>query len=482
MRTSFARRLALGFALVALGGAVLTAVLVNLAFSSRFDAYLAEQRELREDALLAVLAGAYARGGGWDDDLLGVVTPTLVMAGSEISVRDRSGQQVWSLRDERVTPAELAVHRAMMGTGELAGARSRDVVVDGRTVGSAQLSVPSGAVPAADKALRDSVNRLLAVGSLAAALAALAAGLGVARQAARPIGALTSAAAAWTGGQRAARVPVTRTDELGDLARTFNALADTVEREDLVRRQFTASVAHELRTPLAVLRSQLEGAQDGVVAVDVRLLASLHDESLRLGRLVEDLEALTAADAAGFSLRKDAVRLDLLVERALQAAGPRLAARGLQVAVDLQPATVDGDEARLRQVLDNLLGNALKHVPEGGRLTVATHVGTEGVLLQVADDGPGFAPDEHESVLLRFRRGRGVTASGSGIGLAVVVELAQAHGGTVRLGRSSLGGALVAVQLPASAARASARRAVAAPRGGAPDHPVMAHREPTGRS
>lgn len=142
MRTAYAQRLALGFVLVALAGAVLTAVLVNVAFSSRFDAYLAEQRELREDALLTVLAGAYARGGRWDDDLLHAVTPTLVMAGGELSVRDLSGRTVWSLQDERVTPAELAVHRAMMGTGELTRARSRPVIVDGRTVGSAFLARP----------------------------------------------------------------------------------------------------------------------------------------------------------------------------------------------------------------------------------------------------------------------------------------------------------------------------------------------------
>ena len=463
MRTAFARRLALGFALVGLSAAVLTAVLVNLAVSSRFDAYLEDQRARREEALLAVLAGAYQRGGGWDDDLLSTVTPTLVMAGSEVAVRDRSGRQVWSLAEQGVGSAELRVHRAMMGTGELAGARSRPIVVAGAPVGSAVLSVPVGAVPAADRALRDSVNQLLAAGSLVAAGAALGVGIVVARRTARPVGVLTAAAAAWTAGERSARVPVVRTDELGELARTFNALADTVEREELVRRQFTASVAHELRTPLAVLRSQLEGAQDGVVRTDAHLVASLHDESLRMGRLVEDLAPLTAADAAGFALQRQAVRLDLLAQRALDAAAPRLLAHGLRVETSLQPVVVHADEARLRQVLDNLLGNALKYVPEGGRLTVATVVGADGAALEVGDDGPGFAPDEHESVLLRFRRGRGVTASGSGIGLAVVVELVQAHGGTVRLGRSALGGARVSVRLPAPVDVHSGTRAAVGP-------------------
>lgn len=297
--------------------------------------------------------------------------------------------------------------------------------------------------------MRASANRLLAAGSLAAATAALLVGLAVARHAARPIGALTSAAAAWTSGQRDARVPVTRTDELGDLARTFNALADTVEREDAVRRQFTASVAHQLRTPLAVLRSQLEGAQDGVVAVDSRLLASLHDESLRLGRLVEDLEVLTDADAAGFSLRREAVRLDTVARRALEAAGPRFHGHGLQVTADLQPAVVNGDEDRLRQVLDNLLTNALKYVPAGGTVRVGVGPDAGGVRLDVSDDGPGFPSVGREALLQRFRRGRGVSASGAGIGLAVVVELVQAHGGTVRLDTSRSGGALVTVRLPA---------------------------------
>ncbi len=447
MGTRFARRLAAGFALVGLAGAVLTAVLVNLAFSSRFDAYLAEQRTIREDALIAVLASGYSRTGGWDDDRLSALTPTLIMAGSQVTVRDLTGARVWSLADQQVDD-ELAMHRSMMGTGALAGVRTRPVVQAGQMIGSAELSVPVGALPAADQALRDSVNRLLAAGSLAAAAAALVVGIAVARRTARPVGDLTAAATAWTGGQRTARVPVRRSDELGQLATTFNALADTVAREDVVRSQFTASIAHELRTPLAVLRSQLEGAQDGVVATDDRLLASLHDESLRLTRLVEDLEALTAADAAGFALRLEPVRLDRLIERALDAAGPRLRDQGLCVQTSLEDVVIPGDEARLRQVLDNLLGNALKYVPVGGTVTVRVAWEGRGAVVQVADDGPGFDEGGGDEVFTRFVRGRDVTASGSGIGLAVVAELVRAHGGTCHAGTSFLGGALVTLHLP----------------------------------
>lgn len=448
MGTRFARRLAAGFALVGLAGAVLTAVLVNLAFSSRFDAYLAEQRTIREDAVIAVLASGYSRSGGWDDDRLSALTPTLVMAGSQVAVRDATGARVWSLTDQQVDDDELAVHRAMMGAGPLAGVRTRPVVLAGQMIGSAELSVPVGALPAADQALRDSVNRLLAAGSLAATIAALVVGIAVARRTARPVGDLTAAATAWTGGQRTARVPVRRSDELGQLATTFNSLADTVAREDVVRSQFTASIAHELRTPLAVLRSQLEGAQDGVVATDDRLLASLHDESLRLTRLVEDLETLTAADAAGFALRLEPVRLDRLIERALDAAGLRLRDQGLRVQTSLQDVVIPGDEARLRQIVDNLLGNALKYVPVGG--TVALRVAWEGrgAEVEIADDGPGFDEGGEDTVFTRFVRGRDVTASGSGIGLAVVAELMRAHGGTCQAGTSVLGGALVTLHLP----------------------------------
>ncbi len=451
MGTRFARRLAASFALVGLAGAVLTAVLVNVAFSSRFDAYLAQQRTIREDALIAVLASGYSRTGGWDDDRLTAVTPTLVMAGSQVSVRDAAGRQVWSLADEQVGDDELAVHRAMMGTGPLAGTRTRPVVLAGQAVGSAELSVPVGALPAADQALRDSVNRLLAAGSLAAGVAALVVGVAVARRTARPVGDLTATATAWTAGERSARAPVRRSDELGQLATTFNALADTVAREDVVRSQFTASIAHELRTPLAVLRSQLEGAQDGVVATDGRLLASLHDESLRLTRLVEDLETLTAADAAAFTLRLEPVRLDLLIGRAMDAANPRLRDHGLRVGTALEVAVVPGDEARLRQVLDNLLGNALKYVPVGGTLDVRLSTKGREAVIEIGDNGPGFDAGGGDEVFMRFVRGREVTASGSGIGLAVVAELVRAHGGTCQAGTSPLGGALVTVRLPVQA-------------------------------
>src|SRR3990170_4866115 len=150
------------------------------------------------------------------------------------------------------------------------------------------------------------------------------------------------------------------------MARAFNSMADTIEEEDRLRRAFAADVAHELRTPLAILRTQIEGIQDGVFEPAPAALASLHEETLRLSRLVADLETLASADAAGFSLDRRPVGLRPILEEASREFTGPAEAEGVRLEVDLEEATAFSDPTRVRQVVANLLSNALKFTPSGG--------------------------------------------------------------------------------------------------------------------
>jgi signal transduction histidine kinase len=292
------------------------------------------------------------------------------------------------------------------------------------------------------------VNRLLLLGGIAAGLLALGLGVLLARRATAPARELTRAARALASGDRSHRVAVEAADEFGEMAHAFNAMADAIEEEDRLRRAFAADVAHELRTPLAILRSQIEALQDGVEEPGPRALGSLHEETLRLARLVADLETLASAEAAGFSLERRPAPLRPLLEDAVREFAGPFDAADVRLEPRLDDVTADVDPVRIRQVVSNLLSNALKFTPPGG--IVRIELGREGgeAVLRVRDSGPGIPPDELPHVFDRFFRGRGARGRGSGIGLTVARELVLAHGGGIVVESEPGRGTTFTVRLP----------------------------------
>ncbi|MHB9858147.1 sensor histidine kinase [Streptomyces sp. YIM S03343] len=451
LRGRFARRLALAFAALGIGTAALTAVLVNAAFGDRFDDYLADQQHVRQQQLTALFTGAYERDGGWRTAALDRLAGTVEMSGSETELLDAHGRRIWSLADADVDSATLQMHRTMMGTGDLGSPTSLPVTVDGRRVGTLDVRVPQGAVPAVDKEFRDSVNRLLAGGALVAGLAALVVGVYTARRATAPIAELTRAAEDLAAGHRDRRATAIPDNEIGELATAFNTMADRVEKEDELRRTFAADVAHELRTPLAIQRSELEAIQDGIREPSDAAIGSLHDENMRLTRLVADLEALASADAAVFTLERRPLPLADLVTDTVDGLADAFTDARITVRTELVEVRVDGDPVRLRQIVTNQLTNAVKFVPEGGSVAVGLRREDDWAVLTVADTGPGIPGDELPHIFDRFFRSRTARADGSGIGLAVAAELTTAHGGTLTAASEPGHGTTFTTRLPALA-------------------------------
>lgn len=188
--------------------------------------------------------------------------------------------------------------------------------------------------------------------------------------------------------------------------------------------------------------------QDGLHEPTPAVLASLHEETLRLGRLVADLEAMTSADAAGFHLELRPIRLDELIRSVTEGLQDRFTGVGLTLTTTLQPVTVSADPDRVTQVLTNLLGNAVKFVPATGRVSLTLDQVEGMARLRVIDDGPGIVPEDLPHIFDRFYRGRGPRAGGSGVGLAVVDELVRAHGGQVSAAATPSGGATFTLRLP----------------------------------
>jgi two-component system sensor histidine kinase BaeS len=355
---------------------------------------------------------------------------------------------VWAPSPDQLLGQMAEMHRQMMGSGALGPERRLPISVDGQQVGIAIVWLPATGLLPQDISFRASVNRLLLYGGLAAGFLALLLGVVLARRATAPARELAQAARAFASGDRGRRVAYDTPDEFGEMARAFNAMGDAVEEEDRLRRDFAAEVAHEVRTPLAILRSQVEAIQDGVAEPDAPIVASLHEETLRLTRLMGDLETLASAEAAGFSLSPKPIELRPLLEESIRAFETRFQEEEVTLRSDLRDVAADVDANRIRQVVSNLLSNALKFTPSGGSAEVDLRPADGQAVIRVADTGPGISSEDLPHVFDRFFRGHGVRASGSGIGLTVVRELVEAHGGSVEVTSAWGAGTAFTVRLP----------------------------------
>ena len=299
-----------------------------------------------------------------------------------------------------------------------------------------QTSASAVALGEPEQRFLERLRAALAVGALAAFVAALLVGGLLMRGIVAPVRRLTQAAENIATGDLRARAPVGGRDEIGRLGRAFNSMAESLERSQDARRAQTADIAHELRNPLAVLQGTLEAIADGVYEPTPENIAPGLDQVRTLNRLVEDLRLLALADAGELRLERHPLDLAALLQRVGEAHRARLEEQGLSFACELPatlpPVSVDAD--RLAQVLGNILDNAARYVPPGGRvlLTAAPHAG--GLLVRVADDGPGVPADELPHVFERFWRGessRNRATGGSGLGLAIARRIIEAHEGRI---------------------------------------------------
>lgn len=354
------------------------------------------------------------------------------------------------------TGSASSAPRTGVNAAGIAQAQSRTVevpiVTDGRVVGSLTVEYPADGLPAPERDFASSLRWAIVAASLVAVVVALLVGLFVARRLTRPLEQLTVAARRLGTGDLTTRI---RDDqgpgEVGELAETFDQMADSLAREDEVRRALVADVTHELRTPVTVLQASLEELVDGTVEPEVERLSSLHDEVLRLARILQDLQALSAAQAAGLDMHVQPVDLATVAGEAIERLSGPFASAEVEPRVDLEPAVVLGDPSRLDQVVTNLLTNALKFTPAGGEVHVSVSRMNGEARMEVEDTGPGIAPDELDHVFERFwRGGAGRSSSGSGVGLAVVAELVRAHHGHVDVESVPGEGARFFVTLPAA--------------------------------
>lgn len=286
---------------------------------------------------------------------------------------------------------------------------------------------------------------------LATLLAALAT-FPLARGLLAPVKRLVDGTHKLASGDFSTRVKPGSQDELGRLARDFNQLASTLEKNQQMRRDFMADISHELRTPLAVLRGELEAIQDGVRQFTPESVTSLQAEVGTLTKLVDDLHQLSMSDEGALAYQKTSVDVVTLVEIAAGAFRERFASRNLTLSLDVpESATVFGDPDRLMQLFNNLLENSLRYTDSGGQTQVQLMTRDKTLILRFSDSTPGVTDEQLQRLFERFYRTEGSrnrASGGSGLGLAICLNIVEAHGGAIHAAHSPFGGVSITVELP----------------------------------
>jgi len=445
-------------ALVALGMGLAT----QFSFQRGFIGFLSAQEADRAQALVPRLRQAYTDRGGWGSF---ADRPGAWFRFIEADTRGEPG----SPRD--ASPEENAPH--LLGFGRRltlqdaqrqrivgyphthAGSVQREITLEGRTIGWLVLApIQSVTDGAALRFQQEQLRVALAMGVLSLGLAGLIAWW-MARALLAPVREVARATHRLAAGHHDIRVRVRSQDEVGQLAQDFNQLARALGRTEQMRRDFMADISHELRTPLAVLRGELEAIEDGIHAPTPETIHMLQAEVGTLAQLVGDLHALALADAGALSYHRADLDLTTLLHEEASRFRTHCAERRLvlDVVAPMQRVTLLADEARLRQLLHNLLDNAVRYTAPGGRLRLALAVdGPAGeAVIDLQDSAPGVAPELLPRLFERFFRveaSRGRAGGGSGLGLAICRSIVQAHGGRITAQASPLGGLWMAIRLP----------------------------------
>ncbi len=264
----------------------------------------------------------------------------------------------------------------------------------------------------------------------------------------RAVGGLMDAADRVASGDYEARIDLSSSGQLRRLGTSFNQMTERLETNERRRRELLADMAHELRTPLQVIRGSVEGMLDGLYPADPEHLRPVIERTELMARLLDDLRTLSMADAGVLELHREQVDPRVAAEDAAHAfrAAADEAGVSLAVSVDGAPATIDVDPVRLSEVLDNLVTNALRHTPSGGQVTIrAAGAHGAGAAFEVDDTGPGIPDDQLPFVFDRFVRS--ADRGGTGLGLAIAKRLVEAHGGTITAGPAPGGGTRVRFEI-----------------------------------
>ncbi len=450
-------------------------------FQKGFIDYLTEAEMGRLDQTVEDLANAYRREGSWEfirsRHLVWVSflplneqgqslvpsavqsTPGSSFSSGRLASPQRSGDRAPppGPRDRSGLVARLRLldeqKQHLIGPPDTSGKSVlRPIDLEGDVVGWLSLTPLPVPTSGLERSFRDEQLNAIYPIAAGALLLALLIGIPLGRYLLKPVKDVARGAHALAQGRFDMRLEPRSRDELGQLVMDFNALAEALQRNELLRRQGMADISHELRTPLALLRGEIEAMQDGIRPFDESQLGKLHGSIMQLNRLVDDLYDLALTDAGALNYRKESLNLASILRLAADSAEHRITQSGLVLYQDIPDRlAVFGDARRLRQVVDNLLNNSRRYTDQGGEIRISAWQADRQVHFKIEDSAPGVDEETMSRLFDRFYRPEGSrnrALAGAGLGLAICSNIVDAHQGTILAKPSPLGGLQIVVTLP----------------------------------
>lgn len=456
VRRSLALKWVLTLLLTSLIGVVLVGVFASRTARQGYDQLRLEEAEV---SFTESVVDYYQMSGSWDgveEALFGPVVMPAHFPPPDVLEMPR----LFALVDEQ---GRVVVPFGPFQVGdtlpdELVSA-STSVEVDGRVVGRVLTIEPSPGLAPREQRYIDSLMLAVWGGAVGAVVAAVLVGVLLSRQFLNPLNDLTTAITAMRGGDLSQRVTVQTLDELGTLAEAFNQLSADISRSNRLRKQMTADIAHDLRTPLMVLAGYLEALHDGTLQSTPARFEAMQAEVTLLRRLIDDLRVLSLADAGELPLHRQPIHPADLLAATQKSFEPMAAETGIQITCEseLTLPRISVDHERMGQVLGNLMTNALRYTPPNGKVHLFAQHHQSGVRLTISDNGSGIAPDDLPNIFERLYRAdesRTYSQTESGLGLAIAKAIIEAHGGQITA-ESTLGeGTRIMITLKALMPRA----------------------------
>ncbi len=459
-----AAKLGVSFVLVIVLAVALVYALILWSIPQQFDNYRQMAREQFGEQLAKLLAAYRSNEGTWQGVIERILSVPFAVPLGDTSIEGRV-----STFDVAVTLFDADGRMISSNAYNWVNAQPREedgsihlnlddppseyaipILVDGRVQGT--LYVADVGTPGPKEAIfLDTVTRSALIGGGAAIAVALLLSMMLIVQILRPLRALSRATKRVTGGDMPDRVSLRTHDELGRLGDSFNQMLDSLKRSEMVRQTMTADIAHELRTPVTIIQGTLEAILDGIYDASDASIAPIYEETLHLGRLIDDLRDLALAEAGELHLEKEPIDVGELIRQVAETAFlSREDAPALQLDIPTGLPKASLDPKRFRQVIANLLSNAIRHTPTSGEVSIRVRQRSDQIEVRVSDTGSGIDPNDLPHLFERFYRAdpaRGRSA-GSGLGLAIVKQWVEAHEGGIEAGHRPGGGAQFTIRLP----------------------------------
>ncbi len=446
MKLSLRVKLSLAFFLVAALLFVILSILANFFLERQFKAYVLNNQEKKNNDIVALLTSRYRDWGGkWDVNGLEDIGVNTLGDGLMLRVHDTSGKVLWDAQvHDNGMCASILTHMAqnmqMLNHNFQGGYEEKiyPITIDNVQVGSVDVGYYGPYFYTdIDIQFLNTINRLLLWAAVTAAAASIILGIVLARQLTRPIARVISTTRNIAQGDYKDRIyEKSSTKEISELTDSVNSLADTLGKQEKLRKRLTADVAHELRTPITTLQSHLEAMIDGTWEADSGRLESCHEEVVRISKLVGDLEKLTRYEGENLSVNYGSFDLAALLYRITTNFQGEYKNKGVALMLDAIETPMEADEDKMSQVFINLLSNALKYTPTGGKVDIRLYSSDRFAEVRIQDTGIGIDKEDLPYIFDRFYRtdrSRTRSSGGSGIGLAIVKAIVEAHQGDIRV-------------------------------------------------